>query len=145
MAKIPVHLQSYVDDAFPKNVILVGTVLENGYAQVSPRGSVLVWDEETLAFWDRGRGQTHDTVQNGTKLTFYFRNTDLRDDGTLPKGGIARFYGTAELHLDGAVRDRVYDKMKQPERDRDPEKTGSAVLVKIERSEDLSGNPLDGS
>ena len=36
MAKIPVHLQSYVDDAF-KNVILVGTVLENGYAQVSPR------------------------------------------------------------------------------------------------------------
>ena len=78
-------------------------------------------------------------------MTFYFRNTDLRDVGTLPKGGIARFYGTAELHLDGAVRDSVYDKMKQPERDRDPEKAGSAVLVKIERSEDLSGNPLDGS
>ena len=66
MAKIPVHLQSYINDAFPKNVILVGTVLEDGYAQVSPRGSVLVWDEETLAFWDRGRGQTHDTVQSGT-------------------------------------------------------------------------------
>jgi hypothetical protein len=145
MAKIPTHLQAYIDDAFPKNVILVGTVLDDGYAQVSPRGSVLVWDDETLAFWDRGRGLTHDTVQNGTKLTFYFRNTDLRDDGTLPKGGIARFYGAAELHLDGAVRDGVYDKMKPPERDRDPDKAGSAVLVKIARSEDLSGDPLTGS
>ena len=144
MAKIPTNLHDYIDDAFPKNVILVGTVLDTGYAQISPRGSVLVWDDETLAFWDRGRGRTHDTMQNGTQLTFYFRNTDLRDDGTLPKGGIARFYGSAELHLEGEVRDKVYDKMKQPERDRDPDKSGSAVLVKIERCEDLSGDALTG-
>jgi hypothetical protein len=30
----------------------------------------------------------------------------------------------------------------QPEKDRDPEKKGFAVLVKIERAEDLSGKPL---
>ena len=142
MAKIPAHLHEHINDAFPKNVILVGTSLDDGYAQISPRGSVLVWDDETIAVWDRGRGRTHDTVQNGTKLTFYYRNLELRQDGTLPKGGIARFYGAAELHLEGDVRDTVYEKMKQPERDRDPDKEGSAVLVKIERAEDLSGDPL---
>ena len=30
----------------------------------------------------------------------------------------------------------------QPEKDRDPEKKGFAVLIKIERSEDLDGMPL---
>ena len=142
MTMIPTHLHTHIDDAFPKNVILVGTLLKDGYTQISPRGSVLVWDPRTLAFWDRGRGRTHDTVHNGTKLTFFFRNIALREDGTWPKGGIARFYGTAELHLKGEVRDKVYEQMKQPERDRDPDKIGSAVLVNIERAEDLSGKPL---
>jgi hypothetical protein len=32
----------------------------------------------------------------------------------------------------------------QPEKDRDPEKKGFAVLIKIERAEDLNGAPLTG-
>jgi len=31
----------------------------------------------------------------------------------------------------------------QPEKDRDPEKKGYAVLIKVERAEDLDGKPLD--
>jgi hypothetical protein len=31
----------------------------------------------------------------------------------------------------------------QPEKDRDPNKTGYAVLIKIERAEDLDGAPLN--
>ena len=143
MAKIPLKLQDHINKAFPKNVILVGTTLDDGFAQISPRGSVIVYDEETLAFWDRGKGRIHDTVKNGSKITFYYRNTDLREDGTLPKGGIARFYGTAELILEGTVWDNVYERMVEPERERDPEKLGSAVLVKVERAEDLTGSELD--
>ncbi len=143
MAKIPAKLHDYINDAFPQNVILVGTCLDDGFAQISPRGSVIVYDDETLGFWDRGRGKTHDSVKDGTKVTFYYRNTALRDEGLLPKGGIARFYGTAKLHMDDEVSDHIYDTMKEAERDRDAEKKGSGVLVKIERAEDLSGAPLD--
>ena len=143
MAKIPTKLHNYLNDAFPANVVLVGTALKDGFAQISPRGSVIVWDDETMGFWDRGKGRTHDTLTNGTKITFYYRNIDLRADGTLPKGGIARFYGTAELHHEGEVRDKVYERMAQPEREREPDKLGTAVLVKIERSEDLDGAPLN--
>jgi hypothetical protein len=30
----------------------------------------------------------------------------------------------------------------QPEKDRDPDKKGFAVLIKVERAEDLDGQPL---
>ena len=143
MAKIPTILQNFINSAFPENVVLVGTTLEDGFVQISPRGSVIVFDDETIGFWDRGQGRTHDTVKNGTKVTFYYRNTALRTDGTLPKGGIARFYGSAKLHQDGQVCDNVYERMASAERERDPDKKGSAVLVKIERAEDLSGTPLN--
>ena len=142
MAKIPTKLHDHINGAFPANVVLVGTALEDGFAQISPRGSVIVWDDETMGFWDRGKGRTHDTLKKGTKITFYYRNIDLRNDGTLPKGGIARFYGVAELHHEGEVRNELYKRMAQPERDRDPDMLGSAILVKIERSEDLDGTPL---
>jgi hypothetical protein len=36
----------------------------------------------------------------------------------------------------------VWRRLIQPEKDRDPEKRGFAVLIKIERAEDLDGAPL---
>jgi hypothetical protein len=60
----------------------------------------------------------------------------------LPKGGVARFYGTAKVHKSGAEYDRVWQKLIQPEKDRDPEKKGYAVLIRVERAEDLDGQPL---
>ena len=60
----------------------------------------------------------------------------------MPAGGIARFYGTAEIYKSGAIYDEVWRRLIQPEKDRDPEKKGFAVLIKVERAEDLLGKPL---
>ena len=116
--------------------------LPNGFAQVTPKGSAMVWDGDTLAYWDRGSGTTHDHVKDGTKVTVYFRNPELRASGVLPLGGIARFYGAATLHHEGPIREEVWNRMVEPEKERDPEKQGRAVLIQIERAEDLRGNPL---
>ncbi|MDA0999789.1 MAG: pyridoxamine 5'-phosphate oxidase family protein [bacterium] len=142
MAKIPKALHEPINMAFPNNVCTLGTVLSNGYAQITPKGSILVYDDETLAYWDRGRGSTHDAVKDGTKLTVFFRDRELRASGVLPKGGIARFYGTARLFTSGPEYERVWETMQQAERDSDPEKKGLAVLIDIERAENLSGEPL---
>ncbi len=142
MAKIPEALHGPINSAFPKNVCLVGTVQPGGWAQISPRGSVLVFDAETLAYWDRGGGTTHDEVKDGSKVTVFFRNPELRASGVLPRGGIARFYGTASIHTEGAVREEIWGKMIPPEKDQDPEKKGRGVLLKIERAEDLAHEPL---
>jgi Pyridoxamine 5'-phosphate oxidase len=95
MATIPKVLHEHINTAFPGNVCLVATVLPNGFAQVSPRGSTMVFDDDHLALWERGKGSTNANLKDGTKVTVFMRKPPLRDSGVLPKGGIARFYGTA--------------------------------------------------
>jgi uncharacterized protein len=142
MAVIPKVLHEHIDTAFPANVCLVGSVLPNGYAQVSPRGSTMVFDDEHLALWERGKGSTTANLTNGTKLTVFLRKPQLREAGILPKGGVARFYGTAQIHRSGPIYEEVWKRLVQPEKDRDPHKNGFAVLIKIDRAEDLDGQPL---
>jgi hypothetical protein len=44
----------------------------------------------------------------------------------LPKGGIARFHGTARLFKSGPVYEEVWTRLIRPEKDRDPDKKGFA-------------------
>lgn len=142
MARIPKVLHEHINTAFPINVCLVATVLPDGFAQVTPRGSTMVFDDEHLALWERGRGTTNSNLKDGTKVTVFFRKSQLREAGILPKGGIARFYGSATIHRSGPVYEEVWSRMIQAEKDRDPEKKGFAVLITIDRAEDLGGVPL---
>jgi len=142
VAIIPKVLHEHINTAFPANVCLVGTVLPNGFAQVSPRGSTMVYDDEHLALWERGKGSTNATLKNGTKVTVFLRKPALREAGILPKGGIARFYGTAEIHKSGAAYEEIWRRLVQPEKECDPDKKGFGVLIKVERAEDLDGQPL---
>ena len=142
MTRIPKTLHEPINTAFPTDVCLVATVLPSGFAQVSPRGSTQVFDDQHFSLWERGRGSTADNLADGTKVTIYFRKPQLRADGILPKGGIARFYGVARLHKSGAVYEEVWKRLIQPEKDRDPEKKGFAVLIEVERAEELDGTPL---
>jgi hypothetical protein len=120
----------------------VGSVLPDGYAQISPRGSVQVYDDDHISLWERGRGSTTGNTENGSQLTIYYSNYDLMSQGVLPIAGIARLYGKAEIHKSGPVYDEVWKRLIQPEKDRDPDKNGWAVLIKIEKTEDLLGQPI---
>ncbi|HEX3881377.1 MAG TPA: pyridoxamine 5'-phosphate oxidase family protein [Stellaceae bacterium] len=142
MAKIPCALHEPINSAFPANVCLVATALPNGYAQVTPRGSTMVFDDEHIGLWERGTGSTAENMTDGTKVTVYFRNPALRESGVLPRGGIARLYGTARVLKSGAQYEEIWRRLVQPEKDRDPDKKGYAVLVKIDRAEDLAGEAL---
>ena len=142
MATIPRVLHEHINTAFPAHVCLVATVLPNGFAQVTPRGSTMVYDDDHLALWERGQGSTTANLQNGTKVTVFFRKPALREAGILPKGGIARFYGTARLYRSGPIYEEVWTRLIQPEKDRDPDKKGFAVLIEVVRAEELDGTPL---
>ena len=145
MGKIPKALNQHILDAYPEHVCLVATHQPDGYCQISPRGSVHVYDQDTLAYWDRGSGSTYEVVETGTKVTVFYRNSNLGGSGRgiLPTGGVARFYGTAEIHAeDGEIREKVWNGMIAHERGRDPEKKGRAVLIHLERAEHLSHKPL---
>jgi hypothetical protein len=142
MSRIPRALHEHINTAFPANVCLVATVLPEGFAQVTPRGSTMVYDDEHLALWERGQGSTSASLADGARVTVFFRKPQLRESGLLPRGGIARFYGTAEIHRTGAVYEEVWRRLVQPEKDRDPGRKGFAVLISVQRAEDLGGSPL---
>ena len=146
MGLIPEVLNQHLLDSYPDNVCLVATSQPDGYCQVSPRGSIFVYDPDTLAYWDRGSGTTFDAVQDGAMVTVFFRNPDLGatgGNGLIPAGGVARFYGVAEVHAeDGEVREKVWNGMIEIERERDPDKKGRAVLLRLDRAEQLNHKPL---
>ena len=142
MTTIPKVLQEHINTAFPANVCLVASVLPNGFAQVSPRGSTMVFDDDHLALWERGKGSTHANLKDGVKVTVFLRKPPLRESGLLPKGGIARFYGTAKLYKSGPVYEEIWQRLIEAEKKGDPDKKGFGVLIKVERAEDLGGAAL---
>jgi hypothetical protein len=102
----------------------------------------MVYDDRHLALWERGKGSTNAMLKDGAKVTVFLRKPQLREAGILPKGGVARFYGTARVHRSGPAYEQVWARLVQPEKDRDPDKKGYAVLIEVERAEDLDGQPL---
>ncbi len=140
MVTIPKKVHPLIDGAFPEHVCLIGTVLDDGFAQITPRGSTQVYDDEHISLWERGRGTTTAHLTDGTKVTVFYFNLGARD--VLPIGGIVRLYGTATVHKSGPVYEKVWDRLIGPEKEWDKEKKGWAVLIKIERAEDLLGQPI---
>jgi hypothetical protein len=135
---IPKKLQPHINSAFPAHYMCVATTLPDGYAQISPRGSVQVYDDNHLSTWERGIGKTQGELHDGKKLTFFYGNMELIGEGM----GFVRLYGTAEVHRSGPVYDKVWARLIDAEKGQDPEKKGFAVVVSIERVEDLRGNPI---
>src|ERR1700691_3641954 len=115
MAKIPRALHEPINTAFPANVCLIATALPGGFAQVTPRGSTMVYDDEHIGLWERGTGSTAEHMTDGTKVTVYSRTPPLRESALLPRGGIARLYGTAKIYRNGAEYEEVWRRLVQPE------------------------------
>ena len=113
---------------------LLGTVSKKGEPQISPKGSMMVYDKETLAYWERARRSALENVGDNPNVVIFYRNPVKRINW--------RIQGIAAIHESGEVRDRILSLTPQAEIDRDPDLAGVAVLVKVERITELSGNVL---
>ena len=113
---------------------LVGTASGVGWPQISPKGSVMVYDNETLAYWERAKRSAMGNLTDNPRVVIYYSNPITRVRW--------RFYGIATIYEEGPVREDVMSKTIQAELDRDPDRLGVAVLVKIETIGELSGDIL---
>ena len=105
----------------------IGTVDKDGQPQLSLKGSVMVYDSETLAYWERAKR----TALENPKITVLYNNMTDRIRW--------RFYGMAEVHESGFVREDVMSRTVDSELERDPERLGVAVLVRVNKIAELSG------
>lgn len=113
---------------------LLGTADKEGRPQISMKGSVMVFDRQTLAYWERAKRSALENVSDNPNVVIFYRNSPLRITW--------RFHGTATLYESGAIRNNVMHRTVQAELDRDPDRLGAAVLVKVEKITDLAGNVL---
>jgi hypothetical protein len=119
---------------------LLGTQGKDG-PNISVKGSMLVYDDEHLAYWERSKKQALENLAHDTRVVVIYPNFKAQRDGVL-ESGFLRFYGTAELYESGPVREDIFKRLTKREQDHVGADKGIGVLIKIARAADIRGKPL---
>jgi hypothetical protein len=135
--KIKDMIRSAWDDGAP---CLVATQGPDG-PNISPKGSMVVFDDEHLAYWERSKKQALQNLGQDNRVCVMYANFAAQRAGKL-ESGFLRFYGTAELHESGPTREAIFKLLLPREQTHVGADTGIGVLIKIERAADVRGKPL---
>ena len=123
-----------IADGYP---CFVGTASADGKPQISMRGSVAVYDDRTLCWWERGMRSSVDNIDENPQAVIFYRNTAEQIHW--------RFHGRVTLHAAGTERERAIGLTPAAEMARDPERKGVAALLRVESVSELSGNVLQSA
>lgn len=125
------------DDGYP---CLLATSGPNG-PNISPKGSMLVFDDNTLAYWERSKRGALENLGHDRRVCVMYSNFKAQRDGVL-ESGFLRFWGTAELHESGPVHAAIFARLTKREQEHVGADTGIGVLVRITRAADVRGKPF---
>ena len=132
MIKLTDQMRELINPALEKGTpCLVATVSADGTPNVGYKGSVMVFDDESLAYWERTRQGTLSNVEKNPNVMVLFRDPATR--------AAWRFVGKATIHKDGSLREQVMAQTVKAELDRDPERKGYAVIVKVDKVLGITG------
>jgi hypothetical protein len=106
------------------NVCLVGTAGPDG-PNISPKGSMIVFDDDHLAYWERSKKKALENVQHDRRVVVIYSNMPAQRAGMLDSG-ILRFYGTVELHESGPMREAIFAKLNKREQEHEGPTKASA-------------------
>jgi Pyridoxamine 5'-phosphate oxidase len=107
---------------------LLATADASGYPDIAFKGSMMVFDKDHVAWWERSLAEQIEQVEKNPHVVVLYRNaTEAR---RIPH---MRIYGDATIHRSGDLREQVMAKTVQRELDQDPERKGFAVVVTVNR------------
>ncbi len=135
MIQLTDEMKSAVNNALAdKAPCLLATASPDGRPGLGYRGSVLVYDDAALAYWERTFRQGADNVEANPHVVILYRNPETRKAW--------KFFGQAEVLRKGPVREEIMSRVVKAEMDRDPERKGVAVIVRLDRVETMAGEVL---
>jgi Pyridoxamine 5'-phosphate oxidase len=135
--KVTDLIRSAWDDGAP---CLVATNGPDG-PNISPKGSMIVFDDQHLAYWERSKKQALANLGHDKRVCVMYANFKAQRDGILDSGFL-RFWGTAELHESGPIHDAIFKLLLPREQTHVGADTGIGVLVRIAHAADVRGKPL---
>lgn len=97
----------------------------SGRPDVAFKGSMMVFDQDHLAWWERSLAEQIAQVQENPHVAVFYRNPT--------RGMMLRFYGDAEIHKDGALREEIMKRTIPVELEKDPERKGYGVIIRVNR------------
>lgn len=136
---MPIELTDDIRDALAsaaenRSASVYATINEQGFPNLSYRGSMMVFDHEHLAYWDYALRGAIAHVAANPKVGVLVRDPVSRTTW--------RFFGEAILHPEGVVREQVMARTIARELEHDPERKGIAVLIRVECVMDGAGKIL---
>lgn len=127
---MPIALTEEMKAAFATSLadaspVIFATASKEGMPDIAYKGSAMIFDSEHVAFWERSLGTTFSNLSENPRVCVLYRNAATR---------VAwKMFGEAEVLTEGPVRQQVMDRTIQLELDRDPERKGAAIVIRIDR------------
>ena len=135
-------IKDFIHNAWADDcVCLVATIGPDG-PNVSPKGSLIIFDDNHLAYWERAKRKALDNLAHDPRVVVVYSNMKAFREKKL-QSAVVRFYGTAKVHESGPVKEAIFAKLNDREQKHEGADVGFGVLVKIDRAEDLRGRPLE--
>ncbi|SVD64538.1 uncharacterized protein METZ01_LOCUS417392, partial [marine metagenome] len=91
---------------------ILATAGKDGWPSMGFRASMMVFDKDHLAFWERSNKDGLSNMQENPQVLVMYRDPEAR---------VAfKFYGHVTIHDSGEMRESVWERTVQPEKDADP-------------------------
>ena len=136
-ATLKTLIRSAWDDGYPLLVATCGPLGPN----IAPKGSMIAYDGEHLAWWERSKKGVLDNLGHDRRVCIMYANFKAQRDGKL-ESGFLRFFGKAVMHESGPTRDAIFAKLLPREQTHVGADTGIGALVRIEKALDARGKVI---
>jgi general stress protein 26 len=135
MIKLIDQMKDLINNALENGCpCVLATAAPDGEPDIGFKGSMMVFDDESLAYWERTKRQHLKNITANPKVVVLFRDGKSK--------AAWRFHGQAEVHEAGAVRDQVMARTVPAELEKDPERKGAAVVIKLDKVTNMGGQVL---
>ena len=141
MIKMTPLMKELLDKALEDGTLcLIGTASKDGHPQISPKGSVTVFDGDKLCYWERAHRSSERRLGENPNVMVYYRNPARKENPY--RAGCIRFHGKARLVTSGPERDKAWDLTNHEEQSKDPDKIGAAVIIDLDLIEQIDSTVI---
>ena len=141
MIKMTPLMKDLLDKALADGTpCLIGTASKEGRPQISPKGSVAVFGDDMLCYWERSHRSSQKRIGENPNVTVYYRNPARKENPY--RAGCIRFHGKARIVTGGPEWEKAWGLTNHEEQSKDPEKKGAAVLIDLDLIEQIDSTVI---
>ncbi len=133
MIQLTDEMRDVVDGALGRgNACVVATASAEGEPGIGFKGSMMVFDEQSLAYWERSKRSILGNLEENPRVVVLAADTTQHL--------YFRFHGEASIYKDGASREDVRSRVVASELEKGPD--GYAVVIIVDKVTNLAGEVL---